>query len=131
MCECGCGEFRPLVKLRVAGGWVGIELYPGCENCGTGWALGATFVRDGSEEAEYLLDGTPDMVFDERGQWGLPILDLDVLRRLFAEYAENGDDPDGEANYALSEFLSRGGLRQVYHETRYPSAPSPEERANG
>ena len=118
MCECGCGEFQAIAKLPAKGGWYAIEVYPGCPDCNTSWGLGVTFIARRSEEAEYLLEGVPDVAFDNRGMWGVPILDTAVMREQFAKEAENGDDPDSEAMYAFDEFVSRGGLRSAYYGTR-------------
>lgn len=117
MCECGCGDLQPIGKLPAKGGWYAIEVYPGCPDCYTSWGLGVTFIARKSEDAEYLLDGVPTITFDDRGQWGMPILDTQLLREEFAKEAENGNDPDSEAMYAFDELLSRGGLRRVYFAT--------------
>ena len=47
MCECGCGELRPIAKIRGEGGWHFLEIYPGCTNCReTSWGLGVTWLVD-------------------------------------------------------------------------------------
>lgn len=130
MCECGCGEFRPIVKLPAKGGWYALEVYPGCPDCTTTWGVGVTFVKAGSDEAEYLLDGVPDIAFDSRGMWGRPILDTALMREEFAKEAAHGDDDDSEAMYAFDQFVRRGGLRRVYYATAAARQPT-EGRDDG
>jgi hypothetical protein len=127
MCECGCNESHFLGKLPAKGGWYAIEVYPGCPDCDTSWGLGVTYVKRGDEAAEYLLDGVPDITFDPFGLWGTRILDTQLLRAEFEEWAENGDDPDSEAMYAFDELLSRGGLRRAFFATRAAAQPAKEE----
>jgi hypothetical protein len=123
MCECGCGELRAMAKLRApGGGWYAIEVYPGCRDCGTGWALGASKIAAGREEEEYLLENVEEVVFDQYGTWGRPILDTDVLLDQFAKDV-GGDDDLGEANFALQEFVDHGGLQAVFFETRRKELP--------
>jgi cytochrome c1 len=117
MCECGCGELRPLAKIRGDGGWHFIEVYPGCTNCGdVSWALGATWVADDDEMLAdgWLLRDTPTVEYDRHGQWGRPLLNAAILKRLFVE---DGGGEDDDFSDAFSEFMDQGGLIRAQSES--------------
>ena len=117
MCECGCGELHPIAKLPAGdGSWYLLEVYPGCQDCGTSWGLGVTLIRETDDEWEYHRS-VPTAEFGPYGNWGTQILNTEILKKLFME--STGDDDDlSETNFAFSEFVSRDGLRSVFHETR-------------
>lgn len=119
MCECGCGELNPIAKIAAGDGkWLMLEVYPGCRDCGTSWQLTIQeFAEDDEWDAD-LVERTPTAELSETyRQWGVPILDTQILRKHFAQ--ERGDDDEfSETNFALEEFISRGGLIDVFHETR-------------
>lgn len=126
MCECGCGDFRPVVKMPAPDGWYAIEVYPGCEYCGASWALTVAHIKAGATNRgdEMTLDETPEAVFDERmGEWHQPILDANVLRAEFAKSVEADDEIDEDstaaeiATYAFDDWVNRGGLLDVFRKT--------------
>jgi hypothetical protein len=119
MCECGCGELRPIAKIRGDGGWHFLEVYPGCNNgCGTSWGLGATWIADVDDMLRdgWLLKDAPTIEYDQYGQWGTPILDTAKLVEAFRQ--EMGDvEPTDEYDHpadALHDFVERGGLRAIH-----------------
>lgn len=125
MCECGCGELRPLVKFPAPdGGWYFLEVYPGCRYCTTTWAVGlsrCTAAEAGESFWRFFVEETPDAEF-HRDVWAEPILDTRVLKRLFMEEAGESDDL-AETPFALAEFIRQGGLIRTFHETRAPAEP--------
>lgn len=129
MCECGCGEFRPIGKFRAGRYWYAIEFYPGCENCATE-LLGLSVRRFavGDEDTNWMLDGVPVIAFDAHGDWSRPMIDFAELRGGFKNYGEEGS----EAEDAFHEFLSRGEMRFAHSRTlaTYSRAASGED-ANG
>jgi hypothetical protein len=125
MRECGCGEFRPIVKMPAPdGAWYAIEVYPGCDNCGASWALTVARIAaaDLHHDAETLAE-TPEASFDKvMGEWHQQILDADILRAEFAKSVEGDDTPEDTppseiATFSLGEFVSRGGLITVFRKT--------------
>jgi hypothetical protein len=122
MCECGCGELRPIAKIRGDGGWHFLEVYPGCTNgCGTSWGLGATWLADDDDFLRgdsWLLTDTPTVEYNQYSQWAMPILDTAKLVALFRQdegaEMEDPEDYDAPAD-ALHDFINGGGLIRAHH----------------
>lgn len=120
MCECGCeptrmGWLKGPSRTRYV-----LELHPGCTGCGTEWGLGVTVVAEGSEDWEDWYSDVPELELSSRAyapkQWGVTILDTDVLRKIFREHPEVG--PDEELHDAFDEFIRRGGLIDAFRATQ-------------
>lgn len=128
MCECGCGDTRGLVRFpaRGRGMWYVLEVYPGCTDCGTDWALAVVRVKEGEEFGQALLDETPVGEFGAYENWGAKILDTRVLQRLYMEQLGSDDEFDPDP-FALEEFVRQGGLIDTFRETRRPE----QEGENG
>ena len=134
MCECGCGELRPIAKIRGDGGWHFLEIYPGCTNgCGTSWGLSATWIADNDDWLRgdpFLLRDTPTVEYSDYGQWGMPILDTTKLVEHFRanEGAEGllGDDYYESAADALADYIATGGLIRVHDDSVRAAPGAPE-----
>lgn len=128
MCECGCGEFRPIVKMPAPDGWYAIEIYSGCEGCGTDWTLTIAHIKPGGAGRvdrgdELTLEDTPEAVFDAHmSEWHQRILDTEILRKEFAKSVEGDDETDDMTAeeisvFSFDEFVNRGGLIDVFRKT--------------
>ena len=125
MCECGCGETNGLVRVPGPEGvWHIVEVYPGCRDCGTDWALGLVEARE-DDEWWGFYEHVPVVEYNDLRMWGRPILKLAVVQRLFQEEYGSAAMGDGADAYpdsytpedAMSDFLSGGGLRTAHHES--------------
>lgn len=123
MCECGCGETRPLVKLPAPkGGWYALEVYPGCENCGNEfWGLTVTLIKKGDEFAD-VVENVERITFNEYGQWNQVILDYGMLRKRFVAAGADEDElaepeEDVAPMFLLNEMIRHGGMAGVFYDT--------------
>ena len=113
MGECGCSA-EAVGKIPLSDGTTLIvEVYPGCEYCGADWALSLLSLKNDNPDMEWHEE-TPVITFDSIGYWHRPILDAEKLRASFAQYADKPDDEYDPVNYAMDEFLDRGGLRDAF-----------------
>ena len=114
MGECGCSA-EAVGKLPLADGTtLVVEVYPGCEYCGADWALSLASYKTDDPDLKFWHDDTPLITFDKMGYWHRMILDADKLRKSFARYADKPDDEFDPTNYAMSEFIERGDLRDAF-----------------
>lgn len=124
MGECGCSA-EAVGKLPLSDGTtLIIEVYPGCEYCGADWALSVAKLKNDDPELTFWHDDTPLMTFDRMSYWHRTILDADKLRESFKRYADKPDDEYDPVNYAMSEFIEHGDLRDAFPYNRPNSVPS-------
>lgn len=127
MCECGCGEMRPIVKLPAPGGkWYMVEIYPGCRNCQNDFMAVAVYLVEEGDDFGTIED-TPAAEF-HHDMWGAHILDHGVLQKAFMESRGDNDDLS-DANFSLSEFLREGGLITAFYQTEQKERDDAKARA--
>ena len=100
--------------------WYVLEIYPGCQECGTSWAVGLTLYEEGTDSWEWWGKDYPVIEFSDIGMWATEILNTEVLKRAFMHELRTEDDLD-EAVFAFTEFVDRGGLKDVFFATRAES----------
>lgn len=116
MCECPCGEVTVDSALRVGGGVLAIELYPGCESCDTGPAVSLHFFDDaGCREYGVPEPGDairPDQYGGNQGRgWSYTLFEPADLAAAAKEYAEENEiDP---AEYDAKGFMQEHGAAIV------------------
>lgn len=114
MGECGCSA-EAVGKMPLPDGTtLVVEIYPGCEYCGADWALSLAHFKNDDPELKWWHDDTPVIAFDQMGYWHRTILDADRLRASFKKYADKPDDEFDPVNYAMTEFIERGDLRDAF-----------------
>jgi len=117
MCECGCGDQLGIGRVAAGPGvWLVLEVYPGCQDCGTDWAVGLTRVKEGTDDFRWFCEEYPVIEFDRLGMWGKKILDTEILKQEFMKEQGTGDDLE-DTVFAFTEFVDHGGLRHVHFKT--------------
>jgi hypothetical protein len=125
MGECGCSA-EAVGKMPLPDGTtLVVEVYPGCDYCGADWALSIASFKADDPELKFYHDDTPVITFDRMGYWHRQILDADKLRASFKRFAEKPDDEYDPTNYAMSEFIEHGGLRDAFPYNHHTGATAP------
>lgn len=129
MCECGCGELRPLGTFPAPGTDLYVlEIYPGCGDCKIG--PGVTIHRMTQQEArEFGLSADDALKFHESPrEFSVPMLDPAKLGERVKE--ELGDDEYEEmmmGGNALSAEVIRHAVHDTLGEWRKAAAGIPTE----
>lgn len=78
MGACGCGDGGPDFKLAgPEGKWIGVTIYPGCDDCETPVAV--EFDRlDGFPQE--VIDAAPELKFSDWGVVAIEVLDAERLK---------------------------------------------------
>ena len=124
MCECGCGDLRPLVKLPAPNGdTYALEVYPGCDNCHNEfWGISVTLLKKADPDTKDIVRHVERIAFDKYGQWHKMILDYGALRKRFVEAGADEDemaepDPEVAPMFYLNEMIRHGGMSGVFYDT--------------
>lgn len=122
MGSCGCGEPNGLVRLRGPGEtWYGVEIYPGCRDCGSNPALAIYTMTEGEEYAWDEWEHVPVAEFNQYGMWGREVIDQTKLIAAFEEWLGADNDLDGDDEYdppgAVHDFVREGELGRVISDT--------------
>jgi hypothetical protein len=92
MCECGCGDMRPLGKFPAPKrGWYVLEIYPGCGDChvGPGVVVHHFTAKEMREELAHL--SIPDFLWiNGPRQIAVPVLEAEQISE--AVKHEMGDE---------------------------------------
>jgi hypothetical protein len=113
MCECGCGDFRPYKSFLVGDLVLSVEVYPGCQECGTGIMV-ALNIFTMEEAARWIedIEALPQLQ-PVKGDYGWKREDVPLIgEEDIVEWAEKQRVLLGEeGSYStLEDYLADNGL---------------------
>lgn len=111
MGQCGCGDYTPVRQYAVRGCVVGLEIYPGCDECADQVEVALHFFTPGSA---FTQDSdTVSVKPDEYGAClpGVPVLSVGDLRAAVKAMEVQYDPADPDGYETLDDYLHDHGLR--------------------
>ena len=112
MCECGCGNFNPYKAYKMGENVLAVEIYPGCEECGTGLMV-SLHIFTPDEAKHYDMEPTEEFKPDEFGwaEMSFPIIGKDDLLQAAKDNIHENGEPIEEQGYEnIPDWISDNGL---------------------
>lgn len=131
MGECGCGEMTPDWVVQIGDKVMAIEVYPGCQDCGTGLMVALNLFTP-ERSKDFLLEPTEKFDVDEYGygNYSIPVIGSEDLVEVVRDMEKNGDpltDYD-----CLSDWLEDNALEilQKAQSIRMQKTRESEKKSN-